>query len=172
LVIAFIDHLKIVITSNHIALSNSRTRLLTAVHTKSSTSTLRVAWQRLRRGHLPQLLCSTAPALADWRSVCLGYVADDLRQSFLACLLAIHDPRILLSPRYVRVSKWGLLYEGGGVGLSMSVLRLLHRSFSRRVFALLRCPGHYGLCIFCHCSMLTNIYTKYTEISCQCRLVQ
>jgi hypothetical protein len=47
LVIGFIDHLQIVITSNHIALTNSRTRLLTAVHTKSSTSTLRVAWQRL-----------------------------------------------------------------------------------------------------------------------------
>jgi hypothetical protein len=147
LVIGFTDHLQTVITrtSNNIALTNSCTRLLTAAHTKSSTSALRVAWQRLSTGQLTQLLCSTAPALADWRSVCLGYIAADLRQSFLTCLLAIHDPRFLFCPRYenVRVSRWGLLFEGGGVGLYMSVLRLLHRSFSRRVLALLRCPGHY-----------------------------
>jgi hypothetical protein len=47
LVIGFIDHLQIVITSNHITLTNSPTRLINEVHTKSSTSTLRVAWQRL-----------------------------------------------------------------------------------------------------------------------------
>jgi hypothetical protein len=123
LVIGFTEHLQIVITSNHIVLTNSRTRLLTAVHTKSSTTTPRVAWQRLRTGQLPQLLCSTAPDLADWRSVCRYYIAHELRQSFLACLLAIHDPRFLFYPRYVRVSKWGLLFEGGGVSLSMSVVR-------------------------------------------------
>jgi hypothetical protein len=105
LVIGFTDHFKIVIKSNHIALTNSRTRLLTAVPTKSSTSTLRVAWQRLSIEQLPQLLRSTVPVLADRRSVCLGYSAAD-RQSFLVCLLAIHDPRFLFSPRHVRVSKW------------------------------------------------------------------
>jgi hypothetical protein len=173
LVIGFIDHLQIVITSNHIALTNSSTRILTTVHNKSYTSTLRVAWQRLSTGQLPQLLCSTAPVLGDWRSVCLGYIAADLRQWFLACHLAIHDPRFFFSPRYeyVRVSKWGLLFEGGGVGLFMSVLRLLHRGFSIRVFALLRCPGHYRLCIRCNCTILNSTYTKYTKVSSQWRLV-
>jgi hypothetical protein len=113
-----------------------------------------------------------APVLADWRSVCLSYIAADLRKSFLASLLAIHDQRFLFCPRYIRFSKWGILFEGGEVGLSMSMLCLLHCSFSRRILAMLRCPGHYGQCILCHCSTLTNIYTKYAEVSCQCRLVQ
>jgi hypothetical protein len=69
----------------------------------------------------------------------------------------------LFYPRYIRFSKWGILFEGGEVGLSMSMLCLLHCSFSRRRLAMLRCPGHYGQCILCHCSTLTNIYTKYVE---------
>jgi hypothetical protein len=34
-------------------------------------------------------------------------------------ILEIHDPRFLFSLRHVRVSKWGLLFNEGGIGLSM-----------------------------------------------------
>jgi hypothetical protein len=30
----------------------------------------------------------------------------------------------------------------------------------------------WTLSIFCHCTILSNIYTRHTEVSCQCRLVQ
>jgi hypothetical protein len=63
----------------------------------------------------------------------------------------------------------GPLYDEGGVGLSMQALRLLHRSFSTSISALSRRPGHYGLCILCHCTILSNIYARYTMVSCQCR---
>jgi hypothetical protein len=46
-------------------------------------------------------------------------------------------PRFLFSPRHVGFSKWGLLlFDDGGVGLSMQALRLLHRSLSNSKSAL------------------------------------
>jgi hypothetical protein len=30
----------------------------------------------------------------------------------------------------------------------------------------------WTLCILCSCTVLSNIYTRYTEVSCQCRLLQ
>jgi hypothetical protein len=30
----------------------------------------------------------------------------------------------------------------------------------------------WSLCTLCHCTILINVYTRYTEVSCQCRLVQ
>jgi hypothetical protein len=35
------------------------------------------------------------------------------------CLLEIHDQDFLFSPTHVRVSIWGLLFDEGGVGLSI-----------------------------------------------------
>jgi hypothetical protein len=49
---------------------------------------------------------------------------------------------------------------------------LLLRSISTNISAFSRRPGHYGLCILCHCALLSIIYTRCTEVSCQCRLVQ
>jgi hypothetical protein len=70
---------------------------------------------------------------------------------------------LLYLPRHVRVSKWGLLFDEGGVGLSM-----LHRSFSTSISALSRRPGHYG-----HCApVVTALSNIYTEVSCQYRLVR
>jgi hypothetical protein len=50
-------------------------------------------------------------------------------------------PRFLFSPRHVRVSKWGLLFDKERVGLSISALRVLHRSFRNSLSALIRRPA-------------------------------
>jgi hypothetical protein len=56
-----------------------------------------------------------------------------------------------------------------GLLFDEEALRLLHRTFCRSipVSVLSRRPGHYGLCILCHCSILNIIYTRYTEVFCQ-----
>jgi hypothetical protein len=85
------------------------------------------------------------------------------------------DPwlRFLFSPRYVHVSKLGFLFdEGGGRSLYVGV------TFYYTVvsaWAYPRCNGvqvTMTLCTLCHCTVLSNIYTRYREVSCQCRLVQ
>jgi hypothetical protein len=67
------------------------------------------------------------------------------------------------------VSKWGLLFDEGGVGVSMWALRLLRRSFSSSVSALSRRPGHYGLCAsfvtILHCTMSQVILTPTCRVS-------
>jgi hypothetical protein len=48
---------------------------------------------------------------------------------------------------FVRVSKWGLLFDEGRIGLSAQALRLLHSSSSMSMSALSWRPGHCGLCV-------------------------
>jgi hypothetical protein len=62
--------------------------------------------------------------------------------------LACYRNSFTFLPRHVRVSKWGLLFDEGGVGLSMCALRLLHRSFRMSISTLSRHSGHYGLCAY------------------------
>jgi hypothetical protein len=82
-------------------------------------------------------------------------------QSFLSSVSSRSMTKIFLlfSPRHVGVSKWGLLFDEGGVGLFVYALCLLHCSFSTSISALSRRPIHYGLCIFCH--SVVGIATSY-----------
>jgi hypothetical protein len=54
------------------------------------------------------------------------------------------------------------------VGVTFVALQFQHE-YVRAVTA---SRSLWTLCTLCHCTILSNIYTKYTEVSCQCRLVQ
>jgi hypothetical protein len=87
----------------------------------------------------------------------------------------------LVSSRYMTkifILSWTCVFRNGASSLMKEGLVFLCTHYfccttvSERVYTLSLCPGHYGLCILCHCTILSNISTRYTEVFCQWRLVQ
>jgi hypothetical protein len=83
-------------------------------------------------------------------------------------LLEIHD-QVFYSLLDMYVFRNGAFSstKGGGVGYvsCIAVLPWVIRAVTAP-------KSLWTLYILCHCTVLSNIYTKYTEVSCQCRLMQ
>jgi hypothetical protein len=99
----------------------------------------------------------------------VGYIAAGFRQHNHSCHQSPHDPwpRFLFPPRHVSV------WERGEKSVSLCRPYLCCTIVSAWVYpTVTACRSLWTSCIRCHCTILSNIYIRYTKIFCQCRLVQ
>jgi hypothetical protein len=78
--------------------------------------------------------------------------------------VALH---FLTLPRHARVSNWGHFFDERGSAFLYSVTPQFVQEFIRPVMA---SRSLWTLCVLCRCTIQSSIYTRYKEVSCQCRL--